>query len=109
MLRFKHYNYDQSATVVINYQEQLQPGTFERAVHYHTELHIAVKTLPHSIRLWGHLPFSIKLVTLWLSPPPHCWDGQERLAPFSLPAVPSIPATSPTPLHPIGRTWTTAR
>ena len=28
------YNYDQDAMVVINYQEQLQPGTFERAVHY---------------------------------------------------------------------------
>ena len=34
MPRFKHYNYDQSAMVVINYQEQLQPGTFEHAVHY---------------------------------------------------------------------------
>ncbi|MGO1659489.1 MAG: hypothetical protein ACTHYN_12925 [Marinobacter sp.] len=32
--RFKHYNYDQDAMVVINYQEQLQPGTFEYAVHY---------------------------------------------------------------------------
>ncbi len=26
MPRFKHYNYDQDAMVVINYQEQLQPG-----------------------------------------------------------------------------------
>ena len=34
MPRFKHYNYDQDAMVVINYQEQLQPGTFEHAVHY---------------------------------------------------------------------------
>ena len=34
MPRFKHYNYDQDSMVVINYQEQLQPGTFEHAVHY---------------------------------------------------------------------------
>lgn len=34
MPRFKHYNYDQGAMVVINYQDQLQPGTFEHAVHY---------------------------------------------------------------------------
>jgi transposase len=34
MPRFRHYNYDQDAMVVINYQEQLQPGTFEHAVHY---------------------------------------------------------------------------
>jgi hypothetical protein len=34
MPRFKHYNYDQDAMAVINYQEQLQPGTFEHAVHY---------------------------------------------------------------------------
>jgi len=34
MPRFKHYNYDQDAMVVINYQDQLQPGTFEHAIHY---------------------------------------------------------------------------
>ncbi|MDQ7733111.1 transposase [Halomonas sp. SpR1] len=34
MPRFKAYNYDQNAMVVINYQNQLQPGTFEHAVHY---------------------------------------------------------------------------
>jgi transposase len=34
MPRFKPYNYDQDAMVVINYQEQLQPGTFEHAIHY---------------------------------------------------------------------------
>ena len=37
MPRFKQYNYDQDAMVVINYQEQLQPGTFEYAVHYLVE------------------------------------------------------------------------
>lgn len=30
----KPYNHDQSAMVVINYQDQLQSGTFEHAVHY---------------------------------------------------------------------------
>jgi transposase len=34
MPRFKHYNYDEDTMVVINYQEQLQPGTFEHAIHY---------------------------------------------------------------------------
>jgi hypothetical protein len=34
MPRFKHYNCDQDTMVVINYREQLQPGTFEHAVHY---------------------------------------------------------------------------
>ncbi len=34
MPRFKHYNYDQDAMVVIKYLEQVQPGTFEYTVHY---------------------------------------------------------------------------
>jgi len=34
MPRFKHYNYGQGTMFVINCQEQLQPGTFEHAVHY---------------------------------------------------------------------------
>lgn len=34
MPRFKPYDYSQHSMVVINYQEQLQPGTFECAVHY---------------------------------------------------------------------------
>lgn len=34
MPRFKPYNYNQTAMVVINYEEQLQPGTFEHALHY---------------------------------------------------------------------------
>ncbi|UQI42167.1 hypothetical protein [Vreelandella venusta] len=34
MPRFKAYNYDQNAMVVINYQDQLQPGTFEHALYY---------------------------------------------------------------------------
>ena len=31
MSRFKAYNYDQNAMVVISYQDQLQSGTFEYA------------------------------------------------------------------------------
>lgn len=34
MPRLKAYNYDQNAIVVINYQDQLQSGTFKHAVHY---------------------------------------------------------------------------
>ncbi len=34
MPRFKHYDYNQMSMVVINYLEQIQPGTFEFALHY---------------------------------------------------------------------------
>lgn len=34
MPNYKPYNYDQSSMVVINYQEQLQAGTFEHALHH---------------------------------------------------------------------------
>ena len=34
MSKFKPYNYNQTSMVVINYQEQLQTGTFEHAVHH---------------------------------------------------------------------------
>lgn len=34
MLRFKAYNFDQNARMMINYQDHLQPATFERAVYY---------------------------------------------------------------------------
>ena len=34
MPNFIPYNYDQDAMVVINYQDQLQPGTFEHAIHF---------------------------------------------------------------------------
>lgn len=34
MPKYKPYNYDQSSMVVINYLEQLQPGTFENSLHY---------------------------------------------------------------------------
>ena len=32
--RFKPYYIDQDALLVINYRDQLQPGTFEHAIHY---------------------------------------------------------------------------
>ncbi|MCK0746342.1 hypothetical protein L1073_14550 [Chromohalobacter nigrandesensis] len=44
MLRFKPYNHDQNAMVVINYQDQLQPGTFEHAVHYLIEHKLACRS-----------------------------------------------------------------
>lgn len=37
MPRFRHYNYDHGAMVVIDYQEQLQAGAVEYAVHYPIE------------------------------------------------------------------------
>ncbi|MFT5219144.1 MAG: transposase [Planctomycetota bacterium] len=33
MPNFKPYDYNQSSMIVINYQDQLQPGTFEHAIH----------------------------------------------------------------------------
>lgn len=34
MPTFKPYNYNQNTMVVINFKDQLQPGTFEFAVHH---------------------------------------------------------------------------
>ena len=34
MPNFKPYDYNQSSMVVINYQDQLQPVTFEHTIHY---------------------------------------------------------------------------
>lgn len=34
MPRLKPYDYNQHSMVVINYQDQLQPGTFEHAIHH---------------------------------------------------------------------------
>ncbi|WP_189270603.1 hypothetical protein [Thalassolituus oleivorans] len=34
MPKFKPYDYNQTSMVVINYQDQLQLGTFEHAIHY---------------------------------------------------------------------------
>jgi len=37
MPKFKPYNHDQSAMVMINFEDQIQPVTFEYAIHYLTE------------------------------------------------------------------------
>ena len=34
MPKFIPYDHNQNTMVVINFQDQLQPGTFEQAVHY---------------------------------------------------------------------------
>ncbi len=34
MPNFIPCDYNQTSMVVINYQDQLQPGTFEHAIHY---------------------------------------------------------------------------
>lgn len=40
MPNFKKYNYDQTAMVVINFEEQLQPNTFEFTLHRLIDAHI---------------------------------------------------------------------
>ncbi len=40
MPNFKHYDYNQNAMVVINFQDQIQPDTFEFALHELIEHHI---------------------------------------------------------------------
>jgi len=37
MPKFIPYDYNQAAMVVINFQDQLQPGTFEHAIHFQVE------------------------------------------------------------------------
>ena len=34
MPKFKPYDYKQSAMITLNYEDQLQSGTFEHAIHY---------------------------------------------------------------------------
>ncbi|MFI2812012.1 transposase, partial [Microbulbifer sp. JSM ZJ756] len=40
MPNFKRYNYNQDAMVVINFEEQLQPNTFEFTLHHLIDDHI---------------------------------------------------------------------
>jgi transposase len=44
MPNFKKYNYDQTAMVVINFEEQLQPNTFEFTLHRLIDNHIDLST-----------------------------------------------------------------
>jgi len=37
MVKFIPYDYNQYTTVVVNFQDQIQPGTFEHALHYLVE------------------------------------------------------------------------
>lgn len=34
MPQYKHYDHDQTSMVVINFEEQIQPGSFEYALHH---------------------------------------------------------------------------
>ena len=45
MPKFKPYNYNQNAMVVINYKDQLQPGTFEHAIHFLIENKLDLSSL----------------------------------------------------------------
>ena len=40
MPNFKKYDYNQSAMVVVNFREQLQPNTFEFTLHQLVENHL---------------------------------------------------------------------
>lgn len=40
MPNFKKYNYQQDAMVVINFERQLQPNTFEFTLHHLIDTHI---------------------------------------------------------------------
>ncbi|MBL4781845.1 MAG: IS1182 family transposase [Porticoccaceae bacterium] len=44
MAKFIPYNHDQTSMVIINYRDQLQPGTFEHAIHFliHSKLDLSV-------------------------------------------------------------------
>ena len=44
MPNFKPYNHDQTAMIVVNFKDQLQPGTFEYAIHHliETKLDLSV-------------------------------------------------------------------
>ena len=44
MPKFIPYDHNQTSMVVINYQDQLQPGTFEHAIH-----HLMMKKLDLSV------------------------------------------------------------
>ena len=47
MAKFIPYDYNQNAMVVVNFQDQIQPGTFEYALHYLIEqkLDLSVRTV----------------------------------------------------------------
>src|SRR5690606_6392628 len=47
MPKFKPYNYNQDAMVVINYKDQLQPGTFEHAIHFLIEQKLDLSIFDH--------------------------------------------------------------
>ena len=34
MPNYKPYNYNKTSMVVINFEDQIQPGTFEHAIHF---------------------------------------------------------------------------
>ena len=44
MPNFRPYNHDQTAMIVVNFKDQLQPGTFEYAIHHliETKLDLSV-------------------------------------------------------------------
>lgn len=50
MPNFKKYNYDQNAMVVINFEEQIRPGTFEFTLHHLIDSHIDLSVFHEKYR-----------------------------------------------------------
>ena len=50
MPKFKPYNYDQITMVAINIQDQLQPGTFEHAIHHLIDNKIDLSIFHHKYK-----------------------------------------------------------
>ena len=46
MARFRHYDYNQTTMVVINYQDQFQSGTFEHALDYQISENLEIQNQP---------------------------------------------------------------
>jgi len=53
MPKFIPYNHNQNAMVVTNFRDQLQPGTFEHAIHYliHEKLDLPFSITPTTIKM----------------------------------------------------------
>jgi hypothetical protein len=51
MPKFIPYDYNQTSMVVINFQDQLQPGTFEYAVHYSRIQFISAISFKQAVRI----------------------------------------------------------
>ena len=47
MPKFIPYDHNQNAMIVINFRDQLQPGTFEHAIHYLIQQKLDLSVFDH--------------------------------------------------------------